>query len=166
MNKLLRYLIPGFDEHLTDDRLASLVCGELSFAARWLARRHLAQCWQCRLRKENLAGPRAKRILDLDRRLLNREALPEAARTEFSQRLRLHLQQANSMRGKRRRLPRIPTLMIPAMNPALVTAAVFGFAAILSLAYWWQQRTPQITSNALLVRAERWDTSRVPSAPS
>lgn len=170
MNKLLRYLIPDFDEHLTDDRLAGLVCGELSFTARWLARRHLAQCWQCRLRKENLAGPRAKRMLDLDRKFLNREALPETARAEFSQRLRLHLQQADSAKGKRHRLPRIPIMRIPAMTPtlatsALVAAAVFGFAAIFSLSVWWQQRTPQIKSNALLVRAGRWDTTRVASAP-
>ena len=44
------------------------------------------------------------------------------------------------------------------MNPALVACMVFGFAAILSFSYWWQQRAPRISSNTLLVRAEKWDT--------
>lgn len=45
------------------------------------------------------------------------------------------------------------------MSPALVTCMVFGFATILSFSFWWQQRAPRIGENALLVRAEKWDTA-------
>lgn len=43
------------------------------------------------------------------------------------------------------------------MNPALIASLVFGLATVLSLCFWWQQRTPRITSSALLMRAEVWD---------
>lgn len=169
MNKLLRSFIPSLDEHLSDDRLASLVCGELSLADRWIVRRHLAECWQCRLRKENLEGPRSKRMLDLDRQILNSEKLSEEPQMEFSQKLRLHISNVTSQKVKAHRfrkthsLLRISLLELPSMNPALVTCMVFGFATILSFCFWWQQRTPRITSNTLLVRAERWDTPNLAS---
>jgi hypothetical protein len=171
MNKLLRSFIPSLDEHLSDDRLASLVCGELSLADRWIVRRHLAECWQCRLRKENLEGPRSKRMLDLDRQILNSEKLSEEPQMEFSQKLRLHISNVTSQKVKAHRfrkthsLLRISLLELPSMNPALVTCMVFGFATILSFCFWWQQRTPRITSNTLLVRAERWDTPNLASTP-
>ena len=166
MNKLLRYFIPSphLAEHLSDDRLASLICGELSLADRWIARRHLAACWQCALHKESLEGQRSQRMLDLDRQFLNSEELFDEPRTEFSHRLRHHIANVTSQNvethrfGKTHSRLRIPVLELLPMNPALVTCMVFGFAAILSFCFWWQQRVPHITSNTLLVRAERWDT--------
>ena len=138
MNKLLQSLIPSLDEHLSDDRLASLVCGELSPANRWIVRRHLAECWQCRLRKKSLEGPRSQRMLDMDRRILNSEELSEEPRTEFSRKLRLHIANVTSQKvkthrfGKAHRSLRIPVLELLPMNPTLVTCIVFGFATILS----------------------------------
>jgi len=164
MNKLLRYFIPNLDEHLSDDRLASLVCDELSLADRWIVRQHLADCWQCRLRKDALEGPRAKRMLDRDREILNSEELSDEPRTEFSQKLRLHLRNVPPTKGQTRRLPKISFLELLPMNPALVTCMVLGFATILSFYFWWQQRTPRISSNALLVQAEKWDTPNLASS--
>jgi hypothetical protein len=56
LNQLLRHFIPGSNEHLSNDRLASLFCNELPLWQRWAARQHLATCWQCRLRKDELEG--------------------------------------------------------------------------------------------------------------
>jgi hypothetical protein len=167
MNKLLRYFIPSLDEHPSDDRLASLVCDELSLTDRWILRHHLDECWQCRLRKESLEGPRSQRMLDLDRQVFNSEELFEEPRTDFSRKLRLHIANVTSQKVKTHRFGkthsrlRISVFELPPMNPALVTCMVFGFAAILSFCFWWQQRAPRITSNTLLVRAERWDTTNL-----
>jgi hypothetical protein len=44
------------------------------------------------------------------------------------------------------------------MNPSLVTCVVLCVAAMISFSvFLWQQRVLNITSNAFLVRAERWD---------
>ena len=171
MNKLLRYFIPSLSarlaEHLSDDRLASLIGGELPLTGRWIARRHLAACWQCRLREESLEGPRSQRMLELDRQILNSGELPEEPRTEFSQRLRLHIANVTSQKaethrfGKTHSRLRISVPELPPMNPALVTCMAFSFAAILSFCFWWQQRIPQISSNTLLVRAEKWDATNL-----
>jgi hypothetical protein len=53
------------------------------------------------------------------------------------------------------------------MNPALVTCVVLCVAALVSFSvFLWQQRAPNITSNALLVRAEGWDRANLSSSAS
>jgi hypothetical protein len=159
MEKLLRQLIPSLNNHLSDDQLASLFCGELSLKERWIAQRHLATCWPCRLRREELEGPRADRFFEHYLIVRPREALPEEREREFSRKLRLQIQSAALQRRKALRFPTISLPELSPMSPALVICMVFGFATILSFSFWWQQRAPRITSNALLVRAEKWDTT-------
>jgi ribosome-associated protein YbcJ (S4-like RNA binding protein) len=77
---------------------------------------------------------------------------------EFASKLRLQIQSAAPNVENAMRFPKIPFTELSPMNPALVACLVFSFAAILCFSYWWQQRTPQISSNTLLVRAEKWDT--------
>ncbi len=147
------------DEHLTDDRLASLLCDELSFAERWIARAHLAQCWQCKFRMQDIEEQRAPRILDRYRDAVYSEMprLREEPELEFSRKLRISLEGDVPPKHKSLRLPKISFPELSPMNPALVVCMVFGFATILSFYFWWQQRSPRIGENALLVRAEKWD---------
>ena len=156
MNKLLSYFIPSLNKHLSDDCLANLFCGELPFQERWIARQHLVTCWQCRLRQEELEGSRADRFFDRYLKIRRIETLSEEPEMQFSQKLRLRVQSV-PQEDKAFRLPKISLPELSPMNPALVACMVFSFAAVLSFYSWWQQRTPDITSNALLVRAEKWD---------
>jgi hypothetical protein len=157
MNKLLRRFIPSLNEHLSDDRLASLFCGELVFVERWIARQHLATCWQCRLRQEELEGIRSDRMFDHCRDVLTVNQVPKEPEAEFARKLRLQIQTGTPRKSKVPRRPNISFPELSPMNPALVVCMVFGFATILSFYFWWQQRAPRISSNALLVRAEKWD---------
>jgi hypothetical protein len=157
MNKLLLYFIPSLNKHLSDDCLANLFCDELSFQERWLARQHLATCWQCRLRQEELEGPRADRFFDRYLQIRRKEELSEEPEMQFSRKLRARIQSV-PQEDRAFRLPKISFPELSPMNPALVACMVFSFATVLSFYFWWQQRTPQISSNALLVRAEKWDT--------
>jgi len=157
MNKLLHHFIPALNEHLSDDRLAHLFCGELSLQERWVTRQHLAICWQCRLRQEELEGSRADRFFDRYLQIRRTEKLSEEPEMEFSRKLRLRIQ-SMPQEDKAFRFPKISLPGLSPMNPALAACMVFGFATVLSFYFWWQQRTPQISSNALLVRAEKWDT--------
>lgn len=158
LNQLLRHFIPGSNEHLSNDRLASLFCNELPLWQRWAARQHLATCWQCRLRKDELEGRCADDFLDGYLKIRRKESLPQEPEVEFSRKLRLQIQSAAPNEEKTMRFLKIPFTELSPMNPALVACLVFSFAAILCFSYWWQQRTPQISSNTLLVRAEKWDT--------
>jgi len=163
MNQLLRHFIPGIDEHLSDDRLASLFCSQLPLRERWAARQHLAACPQCRLRKEELEGRCADDFFDGYLKIRRKERLPQEPEMEFSRKLRFQIQSAEPSRKpqevKAIRFPGISFAELSPMNLALVFSMVFGLAAILSFGYWWQQRVPRISSNALLVQAEKWDMS-------
>jgi hypothetical protein len=165
MNQLLRHFIPGLrehlDQHLSGDRLASLFCGELPLWQRWAARQHLSTCWQCRLRKDELEGSRADDFFEGYLKIRRKDSLSHEPEMEFSRKLRLQIQSAAPNEEKAMRFPRIPFTELTPMNPALVACLVFSFAAILCFGYWWQQRTPQISSNTLMVRAEKWDTSHL-----
>ncbi len=163
MRKFLRF-IPDLQDHLTDSQLASLFCGEMTFVQRWAARQHLKQCWQCRLRKDDLEGLRSERIFARYKNR-RREWLSDEPEQEFSRRLRLQMQNFTPPKSRRVFVPKISLPGLPPMNPALVTAMVLAFATVLSFYFWWQQRAPRITSNALLVRAEKWDTASFNSTP-
>ncbi len=157
MNKLLRRFIPSLNEHLSDDRLASLFCGELVLVERWIARQHLATCWQCRLRQEELEGTRSDRMFDHCRDVLTINQVPKEPEMEFARQLRLQIQTATPRKSK---VPRRPTISFPElspMNPALIVCMVLSFATLFSFYFWWQQRIPRIGENTLLVRAEKWD---------
>jgi hypothetical protein len=161
MDKFLRRFFPSMGDHLSDDRMASLFCHELPFVERLIARQHLAMCWHCRVRREDLEGRRADRMVDLYRDAVDRGglSLPDEPRAEFVQRLGVHIQNVAPRRWWAWRLPDISLPEFPPMNLMLATSMVLGLAAAISFFFWRQQRLPNISSNALLVRAERWDTS-------
>lgn len=163
----MRRLIPDLDEHLTDDRIVSLFGRELPFVQRLIARRHLENCWQCRVRQADLEGPRTDQVMHdfhdaIESEQLVLQAEPEA---EFARWLKHHVRQPIPLRRWPFRFLNVSLSELPLMNPALVTCVVLCVAALVSFSvFLWQQRVPNITSNALLVRAERWDRANLSSS--
>jgi len=165
IDRLLQHLIPDLNDHLSDDRLASLFCNELSFIDRLVATKHLAGCGHCCVRQESLEGPRADRVMNLYRDSLNCDVLELSPkhRADFAKRLELHIQ-ASLRRRRTIRLPKIPQLHLPVTRPTLAILGLLVCATAISSLFWRQQRVPDITSNALLVRAKRWDSSNPATA--
>jgi hypothetical protein len=161
IDKLLQHFIPNLNDHLSDDRLASLFCNELPLTGRLTARRHLAKCWHCRVRQGDLEGPRAERVIPLYRELLHGEDWMPSARTraEFVQRLEQHIQQLPPPRWRMVRALRTSLSRLPSTNTSFAMAGACFLTALFTFLFWWQQRVPDISSNTLLVCAERWDSS-------
>ncbi|MBT9331576.1 anti-sigma factor family protein [Paracidobacterium acidisoli] len=166
MEKLRRLLARGREEHLSDDRLASLFSDELTRPARLAAQRHLARCLQCRARQTRLEDWQTERMVHLySEALEHEEVLPPLPAAEFTRRLRQKIRQAPPPRPRWRPLfPMIALPELPTMDPTLAIGVVLAFAAVVSLFVWGRQRTPNITSNTLLVRAENWDDASMASS--
>jgi len=161
----LKHLIPGINEHLSDDRLELLFCRDLSFTRRLIAKCHLVRCSRCRCRWEGYEDKRADEIISLYRDVLNNEEpeWPLEPVPDFARRLEVHLQQLTS---SRRPIPQ-PKLHLPTFsfrNPRLVLYGALScvVAIVLSL----HQSSPTISSNILLARAVRCDSSNYATAPS
>lgn len=164
--KLLQLLVPDPGEHLSDDRLASLLSNELTFAERIGARRHLAGCLSCRAREARMEDWYAERIVHLYHDGLERnETLPPLPVAKFQSRLRQRIKDAPLPRkGWSLRFPKIVLPELPKMEPTLAIGIVLALAAVTALSVWVHQRTPNITSNALLVSAENWDDASMASS--
>jgi hypothetical protein len=170
MNKLvdglLQRFVPDSSEHLSDERLAALICRDLSFVEVWIAKRHLAQCRNCRRRRQSLEGPRAQRMIELYGEVVSRpeekNALPEKPRAEFAEWLQFMVRHA-ALQTQEKPLParRRLTAAIPGVAIGLALGVMF---AAIAFSFSWQQ-APGISANSLLVHAERWDTS-TPAAGS
>ncbi len=157
MDQPVQRLISRLKEHLSDQRLADLICNEGSSVERLIARLHLAVCARCKLSQEEFEELRSIRVMQRDRELFD-EPIPEAPLEQFLQKLKMELEQSEPLpKPSGLRIPKISFLEHFSMNPALVTCMVFAFGTILSFCFWWQQRAPRIGENALLVRAEKWD---------
>jgi hypothetical protein len=168
VDRLLSRVLPQVNEHLTDDRIGGVLCLELAWLDNFIAKRHLAACPLCRVRLENIEA-RADRIIPQFQRQLERrdKPVPPDDTEEFL--MRLDRDFAGYVPRKRHSF-RWPVISMPEfsfMNPALATAMVLAIASALFIGVhaWNQQRTPRITSNALLVRAEKWDTASFATVP-
>ncbi len=156
------------DEHLSDERMADLFCEELSFAARWIARRHLAMCQDCGKRYEDLVGPRAEQALQLYRESLDNEEMRLQAqpRAVFAQWLQLQMRPEVQLGLKLRAKRRFSRPRFLAALPALSIGTAFGLViGVSAVSYWSWKHMPNITANTLLIRAERWDTPSVAAHP-
>jgi hypothetical protein len=164
IDKLLRHFHPNPDIHLSDERLAALFCGELSLFERWAARRHLAQCMECRMHQRSLEGPRAEHMIQLFRESLNdADMIPqEKSRTAFAMWLKFQLRQEAS-----RQKWTVPTYAT--WRPSFASASigvVFGLVTGASVfTFLYRERVPSISANSLLVRAENWDTPHAAASP-
>ncbi|MBB6145703.1 hypothetical protein HNQ77_003664 [Silvibacterium bohemicum] len=168
VNKLVEELLRRFDlswnEHLSDEKLADLICRELSFVEVWIAQRHLEMCRHCRSRRWCLEGPRAASMIELYAETSRAETsrgeddeLSEEPRAAFAQWLQYEVRRAALQRPERRILKQGRRLR--AAMPAVSIGVAFGLtvgAIAFSLAW---RRVPSISANSLLVHAEAWDVS-------
>jgi hypothetical protein len=168
MNRFLRQLFPTWGDHLSSEQLADLFCGKLSLLEKFAVKRHLAACWQCRARRQDLEGWRADQMPEMYHtartRIRGELHLPDAPRRAFLQQLGREFENTAPQTRWAFRLPKISLPKLPSMNPTLATCLILSLATAVSFFAWWQQRIPNISSNALLVRAERWDASSLSPA--
>lgn len=159
-DRLLRHFVPDPDAHLQDETMADLFCRELSPLKSLVARRHLARCEYCRLRQEDLEGPRAERMLRLYRDAGGGEDvdLTEKPRTAFARWLELQTRLAVP-RKRRSSLSQVISLPWPATRIAAVSlGAAIGLAiGVSGFSFWRLQGVPRISANTLLARAEKWE---------
>lgn len=162
----MQRLAPNLNEHLSDERLASLICRELPFVETWIAGRHLAKCRQCRQRRWYLEGPRAQRMIELYGEAMHSQeeddVMPEKPRAEFAEWLQCTvrhaaLQTQEQPRTVRHRL----SAAMPGVSIGLALGVIVGAVAV---SFSWR-RTPNITANSLLVHAEKWDASSPTAGP-
>lgn len=158
MSSLRRNLIKLIWPHLSSDDLLLLLNEELSLARRYDAEKHLATCHRCHTIFERLQLGAQAMDAHCDDRMAT---LFPYGIDGHEQRMLLRLDQFLSKEEHTALLAqtkkenfRIP---LPTMNPTLATALIFGFASIVFVLMWFQQKKPDITSNALLVNAEAWD---------
>ena len=161
---LLHYFSSGYDEHLSDEQLAAYICRKLSVAARWITRRHLAKCLDCRARSEFLEGARAERVLQVYREGMERAdpVLPGEPRLVFARWLNTQLdtQMRRRFVPSRRvsRLPKLALLRFSTLRHALPAGVVLCLVVGASFfGYRWWQRVPNLSADAFLTRAESWD---------
>ncbi len=168
-DKLCRRLLPGSDRHVADQAMADLFCGDISLLKRWAALRHFSKCSYCRIRKETLEGPRSERMIELYGETTKEEErrLHQQSRREFAVWLDLQLLLDDPEPRRPRYWITLPTLNVQANIPALSFGLALGlFVGAAGFHLWWLKRVPHLTANALLVRAEKWDTMSASSSPA
>lgn len=166
VDELLQRFVPNLKEHLSDERLATLICRELPFIEAWMAERHLARCRHCRRRRWSLEGPRAQRMIEFYGEVISRpdedNALPEKPRAEFAEWLQLAVRHA-ALQAREQPCKERHTLRaaIPGVSIGLAAGVIIG---AITFSFSWR-RVPSITANSLLVHAEKWDTSSSTASP-
>jgi hypothetical protein len=151
---LLRTIFP---KHLSDRDLTLLIGDELPLLKRHDAEVHLRGCTRCSHRYEALNAAS-------DAVAAYCEEFAEADGSSIRNRRNLLLVRLNRLFRDAalasrpiKRKPQFPGISLPTMNPTLATARVLVIASVACISLWMQQSKPDITSNALLVRAQAWD---------
>jgi len=163
---LLRYFFPGCDEHLSDEQLAAFFCRKLSAAARWITRRHLTKCLYCSARREHLEGPRAERVLQVYREGMKSAdpILPGPPRLVFAHWLDTQMRHKSVPARRVSHLPNLARMRFSLPLPAVSAGVLLCLAAWASFfGYRWWQSVPNLSADALLVRAEQAEQSDVVS---
>jgi len=153
----MRNLYLNYGEHLSDECLTRLTCGELWMVEKFLAKRHLEACWRCRARNGQLERAALDVVAYRECRVARNLPLSEERRDSFIARLGFLFQETAPHPGWMIRRSKLPRFGLPDMNPMLAAGLVLACASIVCIGLWLAQRTPNISSNALLVRAETWD---------
>lgn len=158
----MRYFFPGYDEHLSDEHLMALFCHRSSVTSGWITRRHLSMCSCCRERRERLEVQRTERMLQLYRDGMESAdpVPPDASRVVFTHWLDTQMSHESMSARRPSHSPKRTSLWLPVpryvMSGGVVLCLVAG---ALFFGYRRWQRVPDLSPDALLTRAERWNAS-------
>ncbi|SPE40191.1 conserved hypothetical protein [Candidatus Sulfotelmatobacter sp. SbA7] len=157
MARLLQWLLPKTDEHLSDEQIIAAIDGDSPAAFSAHAARHLDSCWQCLARRQQLQDT-IVRVVDYQRELVA-PFLPPPPRGEdrFIARLDRQVQSAGQRRWPRFVLL-VRSLGMPPMNPVLASTIVV-LIAVSTLLLIWSRTRPSISASQFLERAKVWDES-------
>lgn len=158
MSLTLLQLLARMNPHLSDEAISLLISGELSGGRiRW-ARRHLAMCWKCRARQEQLEMA-AMKFVELDKRIC--QSIPPdnpTARRNLIRRMNelAAVLPAPSYRPwLRMRLHlRFPEISTPRLAAVLTTVCLF--AVLLTL---WQRKIQTVTASEFMLSAVAADST-------
>ncbi len=93
--------------------------------------------------------------------------LHQQSRREFTVWLEMQLLLDDRQPKRSKHWITLPALNVRASIPALSFGLALGlFMGAAGLHLWWLRHVPRITANALLVRAEKWDTISASSSPA
>ena len=143
--------------HLSDKELTLLATGDLPAHRHARMDQHLAACAMCRVR----LGRFEDVFLQVTAYHAERAERDKLHSRERRARLVMQLNQMpDDLHGREVVRPehtrKHDGALLP-MNPILLTGLFLAFASVTCIFVWMQQTRPDITSNALLVRAEAWD---------
>src|SRR5260370_27044200 len=155
MRNVLEILISNIRTHLSDETLCALVSGELAGGKLRRTQFHLAKCWKCRSRYEQLERA-AMEFVELHKQMITPNP-PEASqwREMFLARLDQAAAEAPSSSWSRL-LPHFRVAGLTNMNPFLASAAVILVASVI-LFFIWHRSMPSVSASELLHRAETSD---------
>jgi hypothetical protein len=142
--------------HLSDDTLSRLISGELNGAQTRRAQEHLAKCWQCGSRREQLEKA-AFGFVEYHKHLVAPN-LPQSPkwRDLFLAQLDRSAQEVQPATGFSRLNSHYRRLALNHMNPVLASAVIVMLAAAM-LFIVWQRNIPKVSAHELLERAVKSD---------
>jgi len=120
------------------------------------------------MRQQSLEGPRAERMLQLYRESLDSDdmVLEERPRTAFALWLELQMQHEASRKKRTVLAYAAWRYRLSSALPSASIGVALGLATgVLVFSFLWWEREPDISANALLVRAEKWDMSSSAANP-
>lgn len=156
MARLLQWLLPKTDEHLSDEQIIAAIDGDSPAPFSANAARHLDSCWQCLARKQLLQDT-IVRVVEYQRELVA-PYLPPPARGEDRFIARLDDQIQSASRQRSRFVSFVRTIGIPHMNP-VVASTIVVVLALSTLLVIWSRTGPRVSASEFLERAKVWDES-------
>jgi len=155
---LLRKLVASSGAHLSDDVLSRHVSGEVESRELDGIQKHLAKCWKCRSRHDELDRA-AMKFVELHKQL-GAPNPPEAPkwRETFLARLDQSALELAPSPWWSRFGHQFGAQWSANMNPVLASAAVLLVASVV-LFFIWQRSLPSVSASELLQRAESSDST-------
>jgi hypothetical protein len=138
--------------HPSDEALSRLINGELSSIRTFSVNAHLANCWQCRSRRETLEKVALQVVEYRKYSLQPRLPLDPRRRDVFLDNLDQVLEEIATAPWHARLLSRISSIPVAVMNPVYASTLVIVTAVVL-LVLIWQHNAPTVSAKVLLEEA-------------
>jgi anti-sigma factor RsiW len=141
----------GAAAHLNDEVLIRLLSDELSTAEAQEPKEHLATCWKCRARYEELEEV-ALGVATLSKEKAGPDGEPPTEDDPFFKRLRVAVRESLDGSWWTRLLPKLQVRAIQFMNPVAATVLVVA-CTVAVLLYVWQRNPATVTASDFMNRA-------------